>query len=600
MKNVVLFSFFLLLPCAAAFLHAEEPSSGSPDSSINSVPSVSAETGAGSSTDNAAPAGKNDTPETKSATAPEPASSPEKQPSAQPADTKSAQANNTEPAKESPAGNGGEKSDTADKTAVADNSRDKTSDSGIPVNENKENTAKEENTITKQDDLKNSSSTGSTSDTGSAEVSDNKTEITENIANSAGTGSPDSKADSAGSSSPAKAVPAKSSKSNTKTSASSAKSSAAAKNGKTETTAEKKQAEKTKPRKYTDDRWVLKISSEAVKEAVENKPAIRGVHITAWVAGSTPLRTQIINNIKKTVLNTVVIALKEMDGAVYIKGVEKAEKYKAYTGAIPNPEKMVEDFKKEGLYTVGRIVLFKDDILPVRRPDLSVKTPEGNIWRDRKGKTWADQYSKEVWDYNIAVALRAVEAGFDEIQFDYIRYPSEGKVSLCRYSVPHNWDKARANLAEFLRYAREKIPEQIRISADVFGLTTSARDDMGIGQNLPLIAQYADYVYPMMYPSHYYPGHYGLKNPNAEPYKVINFGLRDAMARLELNYAKLRPYLQDFSKYGPHEVGEQIRALRKNLLHSWVLWSPNNKYTWSALYPDYYKKNIDPNYVPDK
>ena len=378
------------------------------------------------------------------------------------------------------------------------------------------------------------------------------------------------------------------------------KSSAAAKNGKTETTAEKKQAEKTKPRKYTDDRWVLKISSEAVKEAVENKPAIRGVHITAWVAGSTPLRTQIINNIKKTVLNTVVIALKEMDGAVYIKGVEKAEKYKAYAGAIPNPEKMVEDFKKEGLYTVGRIVLFKDDILPVRRPDLSVKTPEGNIWRDRKGKTWADQYSKEVWDYNIAVALRAVEAGFDEIQFDYIRYPSEGKVSLCRYSVPHNWDKARANLAEFLRYAREKIPEQIRISADVFGLTTSARDDMGIGQNLPLIAQYADYVYPMMYPSHYYPGHYGLKNPNAEPYKVINFGLRDAMARLELNYAKLRPYLQDFSKYGPHEVGEQIRALRKNLLHSWVLWSPNNKYTWSALYPDYYKKNIDPTYVPDK
>ncbi|MBO4555380.1 MAG: putative glycoside hydrolase [Elusimicrobiales bacterium] len=368
---------------------------------------------------------------------------------------------------------------------------------------------------------------------------------------------------------------------------------------KTAKQAEKKaEGQQTKPRKYTGDKWELKISTAEVKAAVEAKPAIRGVHITAWVAGSEPLRKKIISNIKGTVLNTVVIALKEMDGAVYIKGVEKAEKYKAYTSAIANPEKMVEDFKREGLYTVGRIVLFKDDVLPVKRPDLAVKTPEGNIWRDRKGKTWADQYSKEVWDYNIAVALRAVEAGFDEIQFDYIRYPSEGKVSLCRYSVPHNWDKARANLAEFLRYARERIPEQIRISADVFGLTTSARDDMGIGQNLPLIAQYADYVYPMMYPSHYYPGHYGLRNPNSEPYKVINFGLRDAMARLELNYAKLRPYLQDFSKYGPHEVGEQIRALRKNYLHSWVMWSPNNKYSWEAYKPEYYKKYIDPDYEP--
>lgn len=350
--------------------------------------------------------------------------------------------------------------------------------------------------------------------------------------------------------------------------------------------------------KKAPEKWELVVSTEEIKMAAEDKPSIRGVHITAWVAGSEPYRKKIIDNIRGTVINTVVIALKEMDGAVYIKGVEKAEKYKAYTSAIANPEKMLEDFKREGLYTIGRIVLFKDDILPIKRPDLAVKTPEGDIWRDKKGKTWADQYSKEVWDYNIAVALRAVEVGFDEIQFDYIRYPSEGKISLCRYSVPHNWDKARENLAEFLRYARERIPKQIRISADVFGFTTSARDDLGIGQNLPLLAQNADYIYPMMYPSHYYPGHYGLKNPNAEPYKVINAGLHDAMIRLNLDYAKIRPYLQDFSKYGPNEVGEQIRALRKNYLHSWVMWSPNNSYSWEAYKPEYYKKNIDPDYEP--
>ena len=307
---------------------------------------------------------------------------------------------------------------------------------------------------------------------------------------------------------------------------------------------------------------------------------------------------ELIKNIKGTVLNTVVIALKEMDGKVFINGVEKAKQYKAYYPAISDPEKMVQEFKDAGLYTIGRIVLFKDDILPVKRPDLAVKTPEGNIWRDRKGKTWADQYSKEVWDYNIDVALRAIEAGFDEIQFDYVRFPTEGKISNCRYSVPeHSWDKGRANLAEFVRYAREKIPENIRLSVDVFGLTTTQATNE-FGQDLPLLAQYADYVYPMMYPSHYVPGNYGIKNPNAAPFRVINSGLRDAMARLELNYAKLRPYLQDFSKYGPHEVGEQIRALHKNYLHSWIMWSPNNKYTWSAYKPEYYKKYIDTEYNP--
>ena len=344
--------------------------------------------------------------------------------------------------------------------------------------------------------------------------------------------------------------------------------------------------------------WKLKISTDSIKNAVDDKPAIRGIHITGWVAGSDSLRSKIIGNIRGTVLNTVAIALKEMDGGVHIQGVEKAEKYKAYTKAIADPEKMVEDFKKEGLYTIGRIVLFKDDILPVKRPDLAVKTPTGSTWKDKKGKMWADQYSKEVWDYNIDVALRAVKAGFDEIQFDYVRYPTEGKISDCRYSKPgHNWDKGRANLAEFIQYAREKIPDNIRLSIDVFGLTMSS-DINEIGQDLPLLALYADYIYPMMYPSHYYPGNYGLKNPNAAPYKVIDRGLSDAMARLELNYAKIRPYLQDFSKYGSHEVGEQIRALRKNYLRSWIMWSPNNKYSWSAYKPEYYKKHIDPDYEP--
>lgn len=362
--------------------------------------------------------------------------------------------------------------------------------------------------------------------------------------------------------------------------------------------------DKTAARKKStyNSKWKLKIPKEEITKVIETMPVRRGVHLTGYWAGGASLRKKLIKNIRGTVLNTVVIALKEMDGKVFINGVEKAKEYKAYYGAIAEPEKMVQDFKDAGLYTIGRIAVFKDDILPVKRPDLAVKTPDGNIWKDRKGKMWADQYSREVWDYNIDVALSAVEAGFDEIQFDYIRYPTEGNISLCRYSEPeHSWDKARVNLVEFLKYARSKIPDHILISIDTFGLTLSEIDNK-IGQDMELLAQYADYIYPMMYPSHYYRGHYGLRNPNAEPYKVIEYGLSDAMARLETNYAKIRPYLQDFSqgkpKYGPNELGEQIKALRANHLHSWILWNAANKYTWSALSPEYYKNNIDPDYKP--
>lgn len=346
------------------------------------------------------------------------------------------------------------------------------------------------------------------------------------------------------------------------------------------------------------------VSSTTIRELVLAGPRVRGIHLTCWGAGAAKTRKELIKKISGSVINAVVIAVKETDGKVYIPGVEKAAAWGSHENAISDPEAMLNDFKAAGLYTVARIVVFKDKIVPKVRKDLAVRAPGGELWRSRNGATWMDPYNHEVWDYNLDIAERCAKLGFDEIQFDYLRYPSEGNTSLCRYSKPHNRHTATANLKDFLNYARKRLaPYKVKISADVFGLTTSVKDDMGIGQDIKILASGADYVYPMMYPSHYAPGEYNLANPNAHPFKVISRGLKDAMGKLGPDYARLRPYLQDFSMgwhYGPSEVRAQLLAARLNYLESWVLWNAGNKYTWAALTPQSYRAFVDPEYKPEE
>ena len=342
------------------------------------------------------------------------------------------------------------------------------------------------------------------------------------------------------------------------------------------------------------------ISTGAIRRAILSEKPVRGIHLSSWGSGSRKIRRELIAKINNSVINSVVVAIKEVDGRVYIPGVEMAHKYKTYEAAISEPEEMLKDFKGAGLYTIARIVVFKDKVMPLARKDLAVHTPDGGIWRASKGATWLDPYNREVWAYTLDVAERAAKLGFDEIQFDYLRYPTEGKTSLCRYTRPHTAKNAVANLKEFLIYAHSRLkPYNVKISADVFGLTTTAKDDMGIGQDIRIIAQNVDYVYPMMYPSHYYTGEYNLKNPNSQPYKVIDRGLKDALKRLGPDYAKLRPYLQDFNMgwhYGPHEVRAQIIAARRNMLESWVLWNSGNRYNWAALTPQSFRAFVEPDY----
>jgi hypothetical protein len=295
-----------------------------------------------------------------------------------------------------------------------------------------------------------------------------------------------------------------------------------------------------------------------------------------------------VREIQDAGLNAVVIALKEYDGRVFVRGVPMTRAIGAYTNAIPDLSACVSDFRKAGIRTIGRIVLFKDNILAAKRPEWAVKTPNGDIWRNVKGVAWVDPYRREVWDYNLAIASRAAAAGFDEIQFDYVRFPSDGNTKLCRYSrADHSPEIAEANIRRFLLAAREALkPFDVRMSICLFGMTTSAGTDMGIGQRITDLAREVDAVSPMMYPSHYNKGELGVKNPNREPFRIIRRGIRDAVARLGPEASKLRPYFQDFSlgiRYDAEKVRAQILAAQRFGVTSWILWNPQNRYTWAAL-----------------
>jgi hypothetical protein len=328
--------------------------------------------------------------------------------------------------------------------------------------------------------------------------------------------------------------------------------------------------------------------AQTAPEAPASSATFRGVHFTGWAAGSTKARRRFAADMKSGGFNAVVIALKDYDGHEFVRGVPLAEKTGAFTNAIPDLPLAVKDFKDLGIYTVARIAIFKDDHLARARPDLAVHFPDGRIWTNDKGTAWVDPYQKEIWEYAIEIASRAAAAGFDEIQFDYIRFPSDGKTRQCRYSrKDHSPATASANLREFLTLAGARLkPLGVKLSIDTFGLTTSVDNGMGIGQTLDQMADLVDFVSPMMYPSHYAHGEYGLKNPNRAPYETIHHGIKDALERLKDRPASLRPYLQDFSmgvRYTPAHVRAQILAAEEQGVRGWILWNAQNHYTWSAV-----------------
>jgi len=323
---------------------------------------------------------------------------------------------------------------------------------------------------------------------------------------------------------------------------------------------------------------------------------VRGIHLSAWAAGSKKLRGKADKLLEATELNSVVIAVKEYEGEVYIPFKGQTE-YKTFTNAIPDLDQYMKHLREKGIYTIARIVVFKDNSIIKVKPEWAVKTKSGKIWKDDAGNSWVDPYNKEVWDYNLNIADRAVELGFDEIQFDYTRFPSDGNMKDCVYCVKTSSQAPSVAVAAFLREAASRLkPKGVNVSVDVFGLTTTSTDDMGIGQKIVEMAREVDFVSPMVYPSHYAEGEYGIPDPDKDPYKTVYTSLNSAVKRVPKE--KLRPYLQDFSiqhHYGDKEVRAQIQACYDNDIGSWLLWNPRCEYTGKALkakkFQDSYEKS---------
>jgi hypothetical protein len=335
-------------------------------------------------------------------------------------------------------------------------------------------------------------------------------------------------------------------------------------------------------------------------KAVKLNEPVRAIYLSGWTAGGETRWKQLLDMIGTTELNSVVIDVKEDGMMSYATpDIPLAVKVGADHKMIPHIDAKMRELEKRKIFSIARITCFRDRVTARKRPDLAVQRPDGTPWRDRSGHYWLDPYNKANWDYNVDVAIDAAKRGFGEIQWDYVRFPSEGARAGRRYPAKAKDDlrsEARV-IADFLKYAREKLkPYDVTVSADIFGLTVSAKptDDMGIGQKIDLMVPHLDLICPMVYPSHYGRGEYGIAHPNASPYKTVSFAMRDAVQRVKGTDCRIRPWLQDFSlgvRYGAPEVRAQIKAGRERGINEYLLWNAANRYTASALRPPKPAKN---------
>ncbi len=312
---------------------------------------------------------------------------------------------------------------------------------------------------------------------------------------------------------------------------------------------------------------------------------IRGVHVTLGLA-SLPGKFQSYLALTSHGLNTIELDVKDENG--YVGFLSPSIPALAHTVGAARPyydvAKAVADAHRAGVYLIGRVVVFQDPQLTAGKPELAIQSKYGGVWKNSAGWGWANEYDRRVWKYNVDVAVAAAKAGFDEIQFDYVRFPTDGDLSAIVF--PHKRSEARSTtIDEFLRYAVHRLhPLGVRVSADVFGL--SASRDLGIGQIPSQIGKVVDAIYPLVYPSHFNPGEYNLIEPEAFPYATIVHALRDFNRAVRGEKARIVPWLQDFTiklNYGLEQVGEQIDAARAMHAGGFLLWNPMGLYTSGAL-----------------
>ena len=325
--------------------------------------------------------------------------------------------------------------------------------------------------------------------------------------------------------------------------------------------------------------------SSTFREFGENSK-IRALYLNRYAAKiGSPAFKRALSIAKNTPINAFVIDIKDVQG------------YMTYKSSIPeviatgaNRRSTIEDMrgyisylKSRGIYTIARIAVFKDNRQALKYPSRAIKTRSGRVWRERDGGRWIDPGSEEGRRYTLKIAQEVAKYGFDEINFDYIRFPARKGL----FYKNGNSQKDRVEMIErFLSEADSTLRAYgVKISVDIFGYVMWNRDDLHIGQVLESISPYVDYICPMLYPSGYHSGTMGLKNPTANPYRIVKGSLERAGTRIPHN--KFRPWLQSFRDYAfdrrayTHSaIAAQIAATRDYGTSGWLLWNPNSRYSY--------------------
>ncbi len=340
---------------------------------------------------------------------------------------------------------------------------------------------------------------------------------------------------------------------------------------------------------------------------------VKAVYLTAPSAGSTDRVNKIIDLAKKTELNTVVVDIKEDGSLNYESELEVVKKYGKQTKYY-NPDNLIKKFHENGIYVIGRIVVFKDPTLAKNRADLAIKNSAGSLWLENGKTPWTNPYNEEVWDYNIAIAKEAIAKGFDEIQFDYVRFPTGRKAD---FNYGTNVPEKAVAINGFLAKANKVLHEEagVPVSADVFAIIVESKPDgESIGQRITEVGKDIYCISPMIYPSHYandakkgiMANGVGQKingviftKPDLEPYKVMYNALLSTKTKIAETpgyKAKVRPYLQAFTakylpngyymNYGPQQIKEQIKAVYDAGYEEWILWDPSNRYQEAYFNPE--------------
>jgi len=323
--------------------------------------------------------------------------------------------------------------------------------------------------------------------------------------------------------------------------------------------------------------------------------SVRGIYLNAWVFGSKRFY-DLIRLADETEVNAFVIDVKDASGYVtYRSSVPVAVEIGA-NGEVraPDARSRLERLRAHGIHPIARIVVARDPMLAQGKPPWAIMDREGGFWRDGLGQPWVDTYHDSIWIYAADLAEEAVRMGFAEIQFDYVRFPDEPPKRLARavYNAQRDGETQRESLGRHLRYMKERIAALgVPFTIDVFGLTTSTAGGLGIGQHWEDLVQLADVVLPMVYPSHYRRGSYGIAHPNSQPYSVVRKALADGIARSAdvPDAGRIRPYLQAFTlgrpRYTAAEVRAQIAAVEDLGLNEWVLWNARGVYPSGAFRP---------------